>query len=69
MLVDLVILFKVFCEKFGLCVMLFEGEKFIDIEYLDGLFKYFKFIWKFKDVEGGCEVDFFVDFEFKNVIL
>ena len=25
--------------------------------------------WAFADVEGGCEVQFFVDFEFRNAIL
>ncbi|MCH2248918.1 MAG: type II toxin-antitoxin system RatA family toxin [Cognatishimia sp.] len=69
MLADLVISFKVFREKFGSRVTLHEAEKSIDTEYLDGPFKYLKSTWKFKDVEGGCEVDFFVDFEFKNAIL
>ena len=25
--------------------------------------------WTFADIEGGCEVHFFVDFEFRNAIL
>jgi coenzyme Q-binding protein COQ10 len=25
--------------------------------------------WAFRDVPGGCEVQFFVDFEFRNAIL
>ena len=41
----------------------------IDTEYLDGPFKYMRSTWAFRDVEGGCEVDFMVDFEFKNAIL
>ncbi|WP_370229975.1 type II toxin-antitoxin system RatA family toxin [Cognatishimia sp.] len=69
MLADLVISFKVFREKFGSRVTLFDAEKSIDTEYLDGPFKYLKSTWNFKDVEGGCEVAFFVDFEFKNAIL
>ena len=69
MLADLVISFKVFREKFGSRVTLYEGEKSIDTEYLDGPFKYLKSTWKFKELDGGCEVDFFVDFEFKNAIL
>lgn len=69
MLADLVISFKVFREKFGSRVTLFESEKAIDTEYLDGPFKYLKSTWSFKDVDGGCEVAFFVDFEFKNAIL
>ena len=66
---DLVISFKVFRERFGSRVTLFAGQKKIDTEYLDGPFKYLKSTWDFKDVEGGCEVAFFVDFEFKNAIL
>lgn len=69
MLADLVISFKVFREKFGSRVTLKPVENSIDTEYLDGPFKYLKSTWDFKDVEGGCEVAFFVDFEFKNAIL
>jgi coenzyme Q-binding protein COQ10 len=70
MLADLVISFKVFREKFGSKVVLWPADKKIDTEYLDGPFKYMKSWWTFKDVEeGGCEVEFFVDFEFKNAIL
>lgn len=70
MLADLVISFKVFRERFGSRVILFPNEKKIDTEYLDGPFKYLKSTWQFSDrPEGGCDVDFFVDFEFKNAIL
>ena len=67
---DLVISFKVFREKFGSRVVLWPEQKKIDTEYLDGPFRYMKSSWAFRDVEGGgCEVDFFVDFEFKNAVL
>lgn len=69
MLADLVISFKVFRERFGSRVVLHPTQFSVDTEYLDGPFKYMKSTWDFKDVEGGCEVSFFVDFEFKNVIL
>ena len=69
MLADLVISFKVFRERFGSRVVLHPETKHIDTEYLDGPFKYMKSTWDFKDVEGGCEVAFFVDFEFRNLIL
>ena len=70
MLADLVISFKVFRETFGSKVVLWPADKKIDTQYLDGPFKYMKSWWVFKDVEkGGCEVEFFVDFEFKNAIL
>lgn len=66
---DLVISFKVFRERFGSRVTLWPAKMKIDTEYLDGPFKYLKSGWSFRDVEGGCEVDFFVDFEFRNALL
>lgn len=71
---DLVISFKVFRERFGSRVVLWpenqDGLLKIDTEYLDGPFKYMRSGWTFQDrPEGGCHVEFFVDFEFKNAIL
>ena len=66
---DLVISFKVFREKFGSRVTLYPKDKKIDTEYLDGPFRYMKSNWSFADSEGGCEISFSVDFEFKNAIL
>lgn len=70
MAADLVISFKVFRERFGSRVVLWPDAKKIDTEYLDGPFRYMKSNWAFADAEeGGCDVSFFVDFEFKNAIL
>ena len=69
MLADLVISFKVFRERFGSRVVLHPDQMSIDTEYLDGPFRYMKSNWAFADAEGGCDVKFFVDFEFKNAIL
>ena len=66
---DLVISFKVFREKFGSRVVLWPDAHKIDTEYLDGPFRYMKSSWAFTSAEGGCDVHFFVDFEFKNAIL
>ncbi|MCV6586883.1 MAG: type II toxin-antitoxin system RatA family toxin [Marinibacterium sp.] len=66
---DLVISFKVFRERFGSRVTLYAADQKIDTEYLDGPFRYMKSNWAFRDVEGGCEVAFFVDFEFRNAVL
>jgi coenzyme Q-binding protein COQ10 len=69
-LADLVISFKVFRERFGSRVVLYPQETRLDTEYLDGPFKYMKSTWAFADRDdGGCDVQFFVDFEFKNAIL
>lgn len=69
MLAELVISFKVFREKFGSRVTLWPAQMRIDTEYLDGPFKHMISKWEFRDVDGGVEVDFFVDFEFRNRIL
>lgn len=67
---DLVISFKVFRERFGSRVTLYPAEGRIETEYLDGPFRHLKSTWGFRDLpEGGCEVRFFVDFEFRNAIL
>ena len=64
---DLVISFKVFREKFGSRVTLRPEALKIDVEYLDGPFRYLNNHWHFRDLDtGGCEVDFFVDFEFRS---
>ena len=69
MTADLVISFKVFRERFTSRVELAADDLKIDTEYLDGPFRYMKSNWTFRDVNGGCEVSFFVDFAFRNVIL
>ena len=67
---DLVISFKVFRERFGSRVVLWPGTMRIDTEYLDGPFKFMRSNWAFTDrADGGCDVSFFVDFEFRNAIL
>ena len=72
---DLVISFKVFRERFGSRVVLWPadprtGALKIDTEYLDGPFRYMRSGWTFHvRPEGGCRVEFFVDFEFRNAIL
>ena len=67
---DLVISFKVFRERFGSRVVLHPDDHKIDTEYLDGPFRYMKSNWAFADrADGGCDVSFFVDFEFKNAVL
>lgn len=69
LMADLVISFKVFREKFGSRVTLNPEDMRIDVEYLDGPFKYLNNHWAFAEHPDGVEVDFFVDFEFKSAIL
>jgi coenzyme Q-binding protein COQ10 len=69
MLADLVVSFKVFRERFGSRVTLWPGRKRIDTEYIEGPFRHLHSRWEFRDVEGGSEVHFEVDFEFRNILL
>ncbi len=66
---DLVISFKVFRERFTSRVTLWPEAGKIDTEYLDGPFRHMLSTWAFRDIPGGCEVDFHVDFEFRNRVL
>ncbi|MEX2520633.1 MAG: type II toxin-antitoxin system RatA family toxin [Paracoccaceae bacterium] len=64
---DLVISFKLFREKFGSRVTLRPEMGEIDVVYLDGPFRYLNNHWKFTPIDASsCEVDFFVDFEFRS---
>ena len=69
MTADLVISFKVFRERFTSRVELHPEARKIDTEYLDGPFSHMVSNWSFVDAEGGCDVTFHVDFEFRNRVL
>lgn len=66
---DLIIGYKMVREKFSSKVT-FDEPNMIHVEYLKGPMKHLSNYWKFKDIgDGKCEVDFYVDFEFKNSFL
>ncbi|WP_281825515.1 type II toxin-antitoxin system RatA family toxin [Jannaschia rubra] len=69
MLADLVISFKVFRESFGSRVVLWPSEHRIETAYLDGPFRRMDSEWRFEPLPTGCRVHFWVDFEFRNVII
>ncbi len=66
---DLVISFKVFRERFTSRVTLDPQTMQIDTKYLDGPIKHLESVWRFEEAEGGCDVHFDVDFEFKSRLL
>jgi coenzyme Q-binding protein COQ10 len=67
MVADLVVGFKAIKETFTSRVKKQRPER-IEIDYVDGPLKYLQNHWKFKAVPGGTEVDFCVDFAFRNRI-
>lgn len=66
---DMVIGFKMFRESFTTRVTL-TPETRVDVEYLNGPFKYLNNHWIFEPGEdGGCIIDFYIDFEFRSALL
>jgi coenzyme Q-binding protein COQ10 len=65
---DLTVGFKMFRETFRSEVTL-ERPGLVRVRYLDGPFRYLNNTWKLREVPGGTEVDFFVDFEFRSRLL
>lgn len=68
---DMVIGYKAFRERFTSRARFDRVAGRIDVAYQEGPFKYLNNHWIFMPVEGGksCEVDFFVDFEFRSRLL
>jgi len=65
MLADLVVGFKALKETFTSRVRKVRPNE-IDIDYVEGPLKFLHNNWKFVGVPGGTEVDFCVDFAFRN---
>ena len=66
---DMAIGFKVFRESFTTRVQCRRPDR-IDVTYTDGPFRYLNNHWVFSPKgDNACEIDFFVDFEFRSTIL
>jgi coenzyme Q-binding protein COQ10 len=65
---DLTIGFKMIRETFRSDVTL-ARPGLVQVQYLDGPFRYLNNTWKLTPVPQGTEVDFFVDFEFRSRLL
>ena len=66
---DLIIGFRMFREKFTSYVDLDEEALEIKVRYAEGPFRYLTNKWRFLPHEEGCEIDFYVDFEFNSRLL
>ncbi|WP_374448693.1 type II toxin-antitoxin system RatA family toxin, partial [Stella sp.] len=62
---DLMIGFKMIRERFTSRVRLTPKTR-IDVAYSDGPFKHLRNHWIFEPAEGGCRIDFYVEFEFRS---
>ena len=66
MVADMLVGFKALREKFTSRVLKQRPER-LEVIYIDGPMRDLDNVWYFRALpEGGCEVDFCVDFTFKN---
>ncbi len=66
---DMLIGFRMFRERFTSRVVLTPHSR-IDVSYVDGPLKHLKNHWEFVALlDGTCEIDFYVDFEFRSRLL
>ncbi len=61
--------YKAIRESFTTRVTLDEPRLRIGVEYVDGPFKYLENRWTFRAVPGGCDVEFYINYEFKSFAL
>ena len=66
---DLIVGIRFYREVFKSKVFLNKKEFMINVEYLEGPFKFLKNKWIFKKVYGGCEIDFYVEFQLNSNLL
>jgi coenzyme Q-binding protein COQ10 len=64
---DMTVSFKLVRETYTSRVILDRANMRIDVAYLDGPFEHLDNCWTFRDAgDGACDVDFFIDYRFKN---
>lgn len=66
---DLIIGFQMFRERFTSYIDLNPEELEINVKYAEGPFRYLSNSWRFLPHPDGCEIDFYVDFEFNSRLL
>jgi coenzyme Q-binding protein COQ10 len=69
LIADMTVGYKAIRETFTSQVLLKPDENAIDVKYLDGPFRYLTNEWRFEPAGSGCEIHFFIDYEFKSRLL
>jgi coenzyme Q-binding protein COQ10 len=66
---DLLIGYRMVRERFTSKIVL-DRPRHIDVSYSEGPFRYLTNHWEFEpEPDGGCTIDFYVDFEFRSRVL
>ena len=66
---DMGVGYKAIRESFTSRVTLDRERLRIDVEYVDGPFRYLENRWVFRAKDGGSEIDFHINYEFRNFAL
>jgi coenzyme Q-binding protein COQ10 len=66
---DMTVGYKAIRETFTSQVMLDPDALKIEVQYLNGPFRYLNNVWTFLPADSGCNVGFFIDYEFKSRML
>lgn len=61
--------YKAIRETFVTRVTLYPEHPKVEVRYIDGPFSHLRNRWQFAGMPGGCEIDFFIDYEFKSRLL
>jgi coenzyme Q-binding protein COQ10 len=65
----MVVGYKAIRESFTTRVTLDDPRLRIQVEYIDGPFKYLENRWTFRETPTGCDVEFYINYEFKSFAL
>jgi coenzyme Q-binding protein COQ10 len=66
---DLTVGYKAIRETFLTRVTLYPDIPKVEARYIDGPFRHLENRWQFHAAPGGCEIEFFIDYEFKSRML
>ncbi|MGO4571687.1 type II toxin-antitoxin system RatA family toxin [Microvirga sp. 2TAF3] len=61
--------YKAIRESFTSRVTLDDPRLRIQVEYVDGPFKFLENRWTFRETPAGCDVEFYINYEFKSFAL
>jgi coenzyme Q-binding protein COQ10 len=66
---DMAVGYKAIREKFTSKVALNRPALKVLVEYIDGPFSFLENRWAFIDEAGGCRIEFYINYEFRNRLL
>ncbi len=69
LIADMTVGYMAINETFTSQVLLNPEESRIEVSYIDGPFRHLHNRWQFEPADGGCNVNFFIDYEFKSMTL